>query len=54
MKELFYVLSIAASLLSPFGTLRFLKHSNSAVFNKNTYKKHLKKETESQTGVFLL
>lgn len=50
-----YLLGVAASLLSPFGTLRFLERSNRAVFNKNvTYKKHLKRKTGSQTGIFLL
>lgn len=39
-KTLFYLLSIAASLLNPFEALRFLEHSNRTVFiNKTiTYK----------------
>lgn len=54
-ETIIYLLSVAASLLSPFGTLRFLERSNRAVFNKNiTYKKHLKRKTGSQTGIFLL
>lgn len=54
-ETIIYLLSVAASLLSPFGTLRFLERSNRAVFNKNiTYKKHLKRKTGSQTGNFLL
>lgn len=52
-ETIIYLLSIAASLLSPFGTLRFLERSNRAVFNKNiTYKKHFKRKTGSQTGIF--
>jgi hypothetical protein len=56
VKQLFYLCSIATSLLNPFGTLRFLELSNRAVFiNKNiTHKKHLKRKTGSQKGIFLL
>lgn len=44
-ETIIYLFSIAAPLLSPFGTLRFLERSNRAVFNKNiTYKKAFKKE----------
>lgn len=53
MKQLFYPLNTAASLLSPFGTLLFLERSNRTVFNKNiAYKKHFKKEDRKPNSKF--